>query len=357
MTDPISGSRSLLPPDPFADTAEKPSPRSAADQALLPPDPFVTVDYRQLGRTMAVGATPHNLTQTVGEQLDATRGAYSGPYQVHGQSVMVAPQFRMNGGINQRAIFNVDVPSQRDARSFQQSLTNHGRVVFDVLVRAGVANPASVMLGYGSPAALVKATQALCDAGKLPTLAPPATLGDCIRKMQWDCGIGVDCVDYTMHALSKINGRSIEGLGLTPGVDPFSADGKRCPPQFTRASVLSARPGDVMTLSDPGDVGHRVVVRDHTTADAETKRSLAQRWGTTAAAFFKGDGPFHVLTVDSSWGAGDGQPYGGARTDTWVFDAGSKSWLSFSHHENRTLVGTKGPAGETLAGTYRWGGR
>jgi hypothetical protein len=354
MTDPVNA-RNHLPPDPFAsDNTVHVAPVTSASRALLPPDPFEPrstphIDYASLGKTMASFST-------IPAKLDAARDAYSGPYQIVGQTVWAAPQFRMNGAANQRVIFSVETPSQHDPASFQKCLTARGKEVYGILVKAGVGNPAGVMLGYGSPASLVKATQALYFAGKLPCLPAPATLADAVRQMQWDNGIGVDCVDYTMQALAEVKGKSVTGLGLTPGIDPFAPHGSHCPPQFTRTSALSAKPGDIMALDEPGSVGHRVIVRDHTLASAETKRALTQAWGSTAGAFFESSGPFHVYAVDSSWGAGNGQPYGGYRKDTWVFDAGSKVWLSFSHHENRTLVSIDGPAGESLAGTYRYGG-
>jgi hypothetical protein len=343
MTNPID-SRRLLPPDPFATDAVPKAKTMPPDRALLPPDPFVSVpgprvDYAQLGATMA--------TSSVSQKLDAVRDAYAGPYQILGQTVAVAPQFRMNGGRNHADFF-----------TSTGTLTSRGKEVHDILARAGIANPNGVMLGYGSPASLVKATQALYYAGKLPLLPAPATLADRVRKMQWDNGIGVDCVDYCLHALSQIKGRSIDALGLHAGVDPFSSTDHA--KAFTHVDAQSARPGDIVALTHPTEVGHRVIVREHTVVGASDAKAaeVVRRWGTAASTFFRGAGPFHVYAVDSSWGAEDGQPFGGYRSDTWVYDAGGKSWMSYSPHtdDRGVHVSKAGPAGELLAGTYRYTG-
>jgi len=217
------------------------------------------------------------------------------------------------------------------------------------------------MLGYPSPRQLVRATQALIDAGKLPSLPPPATTADCIRKMQWDWGIGIDCVDWCMNGLSHGTGLSVEGMGLSRGTDPFGTAGTTTPRGFVRVAAAAARAGDVVTLFDPTDPpGHRVVVRDRSVVGASDPkaRELVTKWGATADAFFRGSGPFHVMHVDSSWGAEDGRAFGGYRRDAWVFDEGSKSWMSYSPHTGDVgvHVSQAGPAGEVLEGVYRWSG-
>jgi hypothetical protein len=349
MTDAIQGRCPLLPPDPFAtDTTVHVQTVVPADRALLPPDPFAPkttphIDYAHLGKTMAAsGAVP--------SRLDAVRDAYSGPYQLYGQSVSVPPQFRVNGGPSQKLFFAVNPPDQRTAEGFKASLTPRGREVFDTLAHAGVQNPAGVMLGYGGPAALVKATQALYFAGKMPQLPPPATLSDCVRKMQLDNGIGVASSDYAMHALAGVKGCSLAHLGATPGIDPFGPDGSQCPRSFTRSSVLAARPGDVMTLQQSGHVGERAVVRDRSTLvpGSPACTALLMTWGRPAGLFFMGNGPFHAYAVDGCSAAG------GYRKETWVFDEDSKSWLSFNPREGRATVSADGPAGQSLAGTYRF---
>ncbi len=315
------------------------------------------IDHALLASLMRAG--------TIERSLDATRDAYSGPYRVGGQAVVAQPQFRMSGGyegshgiVIQRSSANETAADQSSPEAFMKSLTPKGQELVHLLARAGIRNPGSVMLGYGAPAELVKATQALIDAGKLPKLAAPATTADCIRKMQWDWGVGVDCVDWCMHSLTRATGRTFDSLGLKAGTDPFGDDAKNiAPAHFQSVDVRTANAGDIVKLYDPtSPPGHRVIVRDHLVlggASDPTRGDLAKWGGDSAKSFLQGAGPFHVYKVDSSWGAEDGKNFGGYRRDTWVLDDNSKQWMSFDPHTNAILVSRSGPAGELLAGTYR----
>jgi len=362
MTDAISGNRPIrqdhdhdAQPTPIARGVRELDVASVATPRL---------DLGRLAQSMAVSRASSSGVTSVAERLDAVRDAFSGPYRVAGQSVVAPPQFRMKGGF-QDSTFFAPAPNQSSTEAFVRSMTPRGREVFRILTRAGVASAGAVMLGYGKPAALVKATQALIDAGKLPRLPSPATLSDCVRKMQWENGIGVDCVDYSMNALAAVRGTTVEALGLVRGSDPFGRDGNVKPEHFSRQPATGLRPGDIVTLKDPdpNEVGHRVIVRDHhvVTGPSDPARgAVVAQWGATASAFFAGTGPFHVVHVDSSWGAeADGKPFGGYRSDTWVLDEGSKRWMSFSPHtgERGVLVSADGPAGEIFAGAYRYGAR
>src|SRR5205085_7894765 len=84
-----------------------------------------------------------------GARLDALRDRFCGPYEVDGQSVTARPMFRMNGGAN------------------EANATAHAGELHRIAARAGV-NIEMVCLGTGKPEDLVKITQALIDAGKLP---------------------------------------------------------------------------------------------------------------------------------------------------------------------------------------------
>jgi len=237
--------------------------------------------------------------------------------------------------------------------NFNAALTPKGHQLVNILARAGETNPGAPMLGYPSPQQLVRATQALIDAGKLPTLPPPATAADCIRKMQWDWGIGIDCVDWSMNALSAVTGRSVPSMGLRSGEDPFGPDGNVTPHGFQRLGAVDARAGDIITLKDP-EVGHRVIVRDRHLVDANDKRTLVASWGGSAEKFLSAPGPLHVFKVDSSWGAENGKSFGGYRCDTWLYNESSNLWMSYSPHTNEVLISSEGPAGEKFVGTYRW---
>ena len=343
-----------------------PPPPLTRSVVASPPDlRGAHLDYGAIASAMS--ASPEQAREArFAKALDETRDAFVGPYSVNGQTVFAQPQFRMKEGYErEHGTFRVDEKGDfvtnpsRSVENFHRALTPKGRTLVAILARGGEPNPGGAMLGYPSPRQLVRATQALIDAGKLPSLPPPATTADCIRKMQWEWGIGIDCVDWCMNALAHATGRSVEGMGLARGTDPFDASGETTPHGFSRASATTARAGDIVTLLNPTEPpGHRVIVRDRAViaANDPKARDVIAKWGSTASAFFRGAGPFHVLHVDSSWGAEDGKAFGGYRRDTWVFDEGSKSWMSYSPHTGETgvHVSADGPAGETLKGVYRW---
>jgi hypothetical protein len=339
----------------------KPAVSTLDVDAMLPRVVSPTLDYARVAHVMTASAEVLR-AERVGEALDKTHDASSGPYRVSGQSVIARPQFRMSGGYeSSHGTFVVNAHGDfviHPQKDFMGALTDKGRELTTILARAGESNPGAVMLGYPRPPQLVRATQALIDAGKLRSLPPPATTADCIRKMQWDWGIGIDCVDWCMNAFHEVTGKSAESVGLSHGTDPFGQRGDTNPPGFARVDALHARAGDVITLADPNpnDVGHRVIVRDKHVLDANDRRSLVASWGDRAERFLRGSGPFHVLKVDSSWGAEDGKSFGGYRCDTWVYDAGSKLWMSYSPHasERGVLVSAHGPAGENFVSAYRW---
>ena len=326
----------------------------ATTAAVAPPRRDIDEEALAQQTRVTLQAVTPSRTEQIGAGLDAARDAFMGPYRVGTQTVVAPPHFRMTGGFNEGNVFGPGGPVQTTPQAFQASLNAHGRELCRICARAGV-DVGPVMLGYGSPQALTKATQALIDAGKLQTLPAPATLADSIRQMQWDWGIGTDCVDYCMNAVAKATGNSMASLGLRPGVDPFGKDGTHVPEHFRKVDVLTAKRGDIVTLHDPTDVGHRVVVRDHrvVTANDSSLAATCKSWGRHADDFVAKGGPFHVYQLDSSWGADEGKSFGGYRRDTWVFDEKHGSWMSFNPHANRVEIASAGPAGEYFAGAYR----
>lgn len=278
-----------------------------------------------------VSAATPSRDDRVGQKLDDLRSAYSGPYHAEGQTVSASAMFAMNGGF-----------SRDNAKA-------NGK---EALKIAGPdANAA--MLGIATPKQIVKVTQALVDAGKLPP--GPGDLATRIKAMQWHYGIGVDCACYTRMALQAATGKPGEQLGLAPlGSEGFRNLGSNG--HFAKVRPEAARPGDIMTLdSRDGDAGHNVIVRSRTALDDAAKQALTVKWGKPASRFLSGAGPFHQIQVDSSWGAGEtGETTGGVRRDTWIYDEGSKMWASVNQHESppRLRVGT-GPANDAFHGAYR----
>ncbi|MDB4937312.1 MAG: hypothetical protein JWP87_4284 [Labilithrix sp.] len=268
-------------------------------------------------------------------KLDAVRDAFSGPYVVAGQTVAARPMFRMLTHV------------------VAQKLANE---VDAVGARAGVRSPYASRVGQGTAKDLVKITQALIDAGRLPPGAP-GDLAVRIRRMQWDYGIGVDCAGYSKQALIACSERTPKMRG--PGMESFRDPDpdRRGDGSFSKVSLEKARPGDLITLDGPTkkDWGHNVVVYSHVTADAAKKAALAAE-SSALRAFLASPGPHHVIEVDSSWGAGEnGAEVGGYRRDAWLYDASTKTWGSFEPGTSPRVFVTsaKGPAHDVFHGVYR----
>lgn len=297
--------------------------KASPERRELPPPPdtpdrlafFTGLGMHATTAVDAAGAVrPGDRDTVVGRRLDALRDRFAGPYVVDGATVTARPMFRMNEGANERS-----------AKAHAKEL--------DVIAARARVNVVMVRLGQGSPRDLVKITQALIDAGKLPP--PPGEVATRIRRMQWEWGIGVDCAGYTYQAAVAASGVGAGQLGLKPpGFEDFRAMGDPAK-RFAKIDPTLARPGDVMTLDPqpPEKVGHNVIVRSHTTT-----------------------GTLHVFEVDSSWGAGpDGADYGGFRRDTWTYDDATKLWTWTNNHVSppTTEVSLDGPAGERFHGCYR----
>ena len=98
-----------------------------------------------------------------------------------------------------------------------------------------------------------------------------------------------------------------------------------------------------MTLDakPPETIGHNVIVRSAFTTDSYPNMS--------------GSGPYRVISVDSSWGAGaNGQVTGGYRRDTWVYDESTKEWGFYRPGSNDFVISSDGPSDyDKFHGAYR----
>lgn len=281
----------------------------------------------------------------VQQRLDAFRDRFAGPYTVAGQNVTALPMFRMNHELSGNAA---------SAAARAPELAQIG-------AKAGLsAAVVAASTGRCTPQQLVKLTQALLDAGKLPAAdASHPTLGSRIRGMQWEWGIGVDCAGYTQQAAAEAHGKAgaIFMSNVTGDVFSSMMHDKR----FHSVMISEMRAGDVIHLDSPvsGQVGHNVVVHSHTTLDGPGRQRLlaGQVTDMGGKAFLSGKGPFHAIEVDSSWGAGKaGAMYGGFRRDTWVYDESSFTWASFPVGD-RTMplqvYPDTGPQDELFGGAFR----
>jgi hypothetical protein len=267
-------------------------------------------------------------------RLDAFRDSFSGPYVVHGERVSARPMFRMNGGFNDGLL--------REHESTLSVICRKASVPPRALADAKVGRP--------TPEELRVVTQALIDAGALST-ERDGSLEQRIRRMQWEWGIGVDCAGYTEQAARAA--RHEPSRPPTHG-DAFARLARDR--SMKNVTVREIRSGDVIHLDrpSPSDVGHNVIVYAHRPVAADDRAALTARAGAIANGFFAGKGPFHLLEVDSSWGAGpSGADYGGFRRDEWLFDEGSSTWLYFEPWSQTFGTSNVGPHAEPYAGAYR----
>lgn len=259
-------------------------------------------------------------------RLDGLRDRLSGPYLVNGQVVRARPMFRMNYPVDRAVVMKVE----------QVGLA----------VGIGSARTQHLYWGQGTPADLVKLTQALIDANMLPT--GPGDLAARIRQLQWNCGIGIDGAGYAREAIRVSSHRECVFYG--PGIESFrDLDGNRGY-AFAKMTLEDLRPGDLLTLDPmPPDLwGHCAVVYRAETADAGRRLYLEARGAT-----FTGMGPFRIIEVDSSWAAGNAAPYGGYRRDTWIFDEHQATWGWWDPRGNGFAVSSAGPCGDRFHGAYR----
>lgn len=264
-------------------------------------------------------------------RMDAFRDRFSGPYVVDGQSVSARPMFRMNTGFN------------------DDNMRRHEAELAAICAKAGCRGAlGAVKYGRPTPEQLVRVTQALIDAGKLA----PGTEGSLelrIRQMQWEWGIGVDCSGYAQGALAAAQGKPTAQPSMYGVLSNVASN-----PAMRKIPIAEIRAGDHIRLAPParGQVGHNVVVYDRAQLDEQRRAELARR-SPDVAEFLGGDGPFHALLVDSSWGAGDGNDFGGFRRDTWLYDAGSERWGYFDPRTGALETSERGPQDEPFVGAFR----
>jgi hypothetical protein len=269
--------------------------------------------------------------------LDAFRAGMSGPYQVNGQGVSAAPQFRMNpafGGFKPDPARSSDLDGMASA----------------VGVRSGTVGDARV--GRPTRNEIVKVTQTLIDAVAQRPHSYDLTTEAGIRKMAFDYGVGIDCAGYVQQAFAASRGASPAALGLKSLMNENLSALPSA--QFRRVDVTRARTGDLMVLDPPpGDsVGHTVVIYTHRVK--ETEDLLVQSYGADARALVEGvtSGPVHLFYVDASWGSGaSGDPEGGVQRKPWLFNEVTTHWGWLMHGVAQFRADS--PYGHPLKGVFR----
>jgi hypothetical protein len=352
MVDPIQHRSSPLPTDNDPSAPALPPPLQQApnlDAALttvLANTPGTTADVilAMTGQT----PTPLQRVATTGAghgvsamqaKLDAFFQSAAGPYRVDGQVAWAPSQFRMNGGYNQTAILKdgADADPHKDLVALAASahLSSDLRLV---------------QVGRGTPEQVVRVTQMLIDAGRLP--AGPEPVGDRIRKMQWSYAVGLDCAGYVQTAFLTSRGATRSDYGLrTP--DNENLLGLAQNAAFKKIDPTGVKTGDVCAMSPVNGFGHTAIVYAHTIATQADVAELTAKYGDSVRPMVNG-GNVHILEVDSSWGAGEqGAPGGGGHRQTWRYNDASHNWAQLNPNSGSLQLTDKGPYNHPLLGFFR----
>ncbi|HEY1691372.1 MAG TPA: hypothetical protein VGG39_04380 [Polyangiaceae bacterium] len=289
-------------------------------------------------------------------RLDSFFAMAAAPYRTpDGGSVSVTPPFKMGAGY----------PDEK------KTTQAHAGDLAAAAARAHIDGDtlSRIEMSRGTPAEVHALTQALLDRQPRGT---PMSAAD-VRKLMFDCGVGIDCAGYAQSAYLYATGQTRGQAGLrSPVVEDLSNLAGR---GYQRVSLADLRPGDLVVLGpqhpkDPRDVGHRVIVYDAHVATPGDMRHLL--WANVAAdagvghrepvldspqSRFAVGGPIRVLEVDASWGS-DGDPQvGGVQRQTWFHNEGTGEWAA----EVKDQAGHAGfyvfdePYGHPLDGFYRKG--
>ena len=281
-------------------------------------------------------------------KLDKVLERFSGPYKVNGagDKVFARPMFRMNG----------------EKSLNKETADAHKYELRKICTKYGVSQQAmeNACVGRPTPEQLVKVTQALIDAGKLK-LESGATTEERIRNMQNTWGIGMDCAGYVREAAIAVHGDSAQVLvGGKRGENRYGAIDRllqtRAFKKIDISDIRSIRTGDIIHL-EVGQIGHNAIVQNHEVLTPSMRAKLSARYPNDPklANFLNGEGPIHVLSVDSSWGISWGVEHGGFRRDTWIYDesAEKKKWGYFTPDGGIFVTGNDGPIGEKFTGAFR----
>lgn len=302
------------------------------------PSSFDKLDAATAGATSALDpatlAAARDAAMTA--KIDAYFNAAAAPYAVTTPSgekvtVKVPPQFRMNGGFNDKAPELLGAALGPDAAKLKRETD---------LAKVGRASPSDV----------AKITAALIARGHLgPVTAKDAPAA--IQALQWKYGIGVDCAGYVQRAFLACRGKTNiptdrQGLGLAGSILDEGSQNVTSNKKMKSVAIASARPGDLLSLgAAPSErSGHLVLVRSN--------RLLSPTEAT--AMGLKSGGPHRVLEVDSSWGAGEAGKGGGVQRRSWIYDEGEKAWSSWDPATKQLAASTQsGPYDHPLNGIYR----
>lgn len=316
-------------------TASTTKPKPATD--LQPSGPATL----SAGTIAAVHAESAALAKE--QKLDAYMASASGPYSMTLSSggkanVAAPPQFRMKGGYNG----SPDAARKSIVVALGPKVSEKLKHSID-----------RVVVGRGTADDVRKVTQALVDAGQLPTVSAEEA-PEAIQAMQWRFGVGFDCAGYVQRAFFASRGMTgtpaeRAKYGFAAEAVNFGSQSIQSNPKFKKVSPELARAGDLISLKPPpnDDVGHVVIVRSNTPLSALDKAKMKLPES-------KFPGKVQKLEVDSSWGAGELGKGGGVKTKTWLYDPSTQAWATYDPKTGTAKLSSEGgPYDHPLAGVYR----
>ena len=269
------------------------------------------------------------------ESIDAFASECRPSYRVGDERVRAAPQFRMVTGYN-------GTP-QHDAGKILKALGPNAPKNGEL---------ALVVAGRGSPAQVASVTQKLIDAGHLPARLAGETAEECIQRMQWSFGVGMDCAGCVQQAFLRSRGATAGQFGLgAPMVEDLSRLDRN--PRFRELHITRARAGDLIALDrPPGDsVGHVVLVASHAEVPPGSLPPMSAPQRAAAVAFL-GKGGGHAYELDASWGAGEHGLGGGVQRKVWLHREGDPRWGYFDGQTGELRAADQ-PYDHPLKGVFR----
>jgi hypothetical protein len=335
------------PPDlPDANASAVARAAHVAISAATPHTPFTAAPHMVLAMGLdAVGQRYAPIRQ----RLDAFMASAQPTFQTSEGDARVSLPFRMRVGT-----IRADDPSPaaQNYATVESRVRRNDATVRSAAAKVGMSSVDidDVLVGRGTPAQVREVAQELIREGRLPPPDPQSTLGQRVRQMMVDHGLGMDCASYAQKAFLASRELSRGQTKLDPKItnENLANLGRK---GFRQVPTDEARPGDLFLLrppdpGDPGSVGHTTIVRDCCLASPQ--QIADYRREGAPAAFGKGD--VTVFTVDSSWGSGGQAQLGGVGRRTWLHDQVSGQWAE--------LVGNKvwltnGPYDHTIDGVYR----
>lgn len=341
MSNPISALRPStqatpldFPPTPTAATPSLPalSAEQRYQQLATRNAPPPNLRGLTLERAGNAALTPMAHVPTAAQkQMDAVMDAFAGPYDVPGEPKPVHAQvyFHSNHPLNNP---KGSAAPKRVVATVIQDLNRHAKPTI---------NANNVLAARGTPDEVRKVTQAMIDAGHLPS--GPGSVAERIRLMQNQFYLGVDCIGFVM---ANVGGKGDRSGGCE---NYLLASGR-----FSRApgglsAMASAKPGDALHLTpDAEGRQHNVMIysNDVIAANDPRRASLARmtpEHGSNAkvGALNEG-GPLRIFEIRCS---GGGQVERGVRRELWFHNESNDTWGVTIPGSKEIFMSTKGPDG------------